>query len=145
MTIKLPKLLSIKMLILGSKDNTKKCNLKNDIMNESDLQKICIYPIYPSNSKIYSDKGFVTIDNGIMGGTHWKCFVLRSSKSFYFDCLGGHPDNQLLNQSPIPIMYHNYKIQDKNFGLCGSFCSYFIYLFQRMNFNDTILKCILIK
>ena len=40
-------------------------------MSESQLQKYYIYPIYPGDSKIYSDKGFVTIDNGQMGGTLW--------------------------------------------------------------------------
>ena len=32
-------------------------------MNKSQLQKIYNLPIYPRDSKIYSDKGFVNIDN----------------------------------------------------------------------------------
>ena len=40
----------------------KKYNLKNDTLNESQLQEIYNYPIYPRDSKIYSDKGFVNID-----------------------------------------------------------------------------------
>ena len=41
-----------------------KYNLKIDTMNESQLRKIYIYPIYSKDSKVYSDKGFVNIENG---------------------------------------------------------------------------------
>ena len=42
----------------------KKYNLKDQTMSESDLQKIYNYKIYPRDSKITTDKGFVNIDNG---------------------------------------------------------------------------------
>ena len=118
----------------------KKYNIKNDTMNESHLQKIYNYPIYPRYSKIYSDKGFVSIDNGFLGGTHWACFIIKDNKSFYFDSFGGQPDKFLLNQLPKPIIYHNYKIQDINSQLFGSYCLYFFFLIERMNYYDTILK-----
>ena len=38
-------------------------------MNESELQRVYIYPIYHRDSKIYSHKRFVNIVNGQMGGT----------------------------------------------------------------------------
>ena len=109
-------------------------------MNESKLQKIYNYPIYPRDSKIYSDKGFVNIDNGSMGGSHWTCFIVQHRKSYYFDSFGRQPDKFLLNQLPKSIIYHNYKIQDKNSKLCGSYCLYFFYLIERMNFYDSVLK-----
>ena len=109
-------------------------------MNESQLQKIYNYPIYPRDSKIYSNKGFVNIDNGSQGGTHWNCFILKDNKSYYFDSFGGKPDKFLLKQLPKPIIYHNYKIQDIYSKLCGSYCLYFFYLIERMNYYDTILK-----
>ena len=56
---------------LNFKDFMKKLNLKDDTMNESQRQKIEKYPIYPGHSKIYSDRGFVIIDSGSQGGTHW--------------------------------------------------------------------------
>ena len=68
-----------------------KCNLKHDTMNESKIQRALIYPIYPRDSKNYSDKRFVKKDNGSMGGTHWVCFYLKEQKSFHFDSLGGKP------------------------------------------------------
>ena len=37
----------IQMKILNFKDFMKKYNLKNDTMNESELQKVYIYPIFP--------------------------------------------------------------------------------------------------
>ena len=46
----------------------KKYKLKNDTLNESQIQKTFNYPLYPRDSTIYSDKGFVNIDNGSMGG-----------------------------------------------------------------------------
>ena len=46
-------------------------------MNESDLQKIYDFHIYPRGSKIISDKVFVSIDDGRMGGTHWTCFMVK--------------------------------------------------------------------
>ena len=117
-----------------------KYNLKNDTMNESELQKIYNYPIYPRDSKIYSDKGFVTIDNGLMGGSHWTCFIVKDNNSYYFDSFGGSPDKFLLKQLPKTIIYHNYKIQDINSKLCGSYCLYFFYLIERMNYYDAVLK-----
>ena len=40
------------------------------------------------------------------------------------------------------LKYHNYKKQDINYKLCGSWYLYFFYLFERMNFYDTILKLV---
>ena len=133
------------MKVLNFKDFMKKYKLKNDTMNEAQLQKIYNFPIYPRDSKIYSDKGFVSIDNGSIGGSHWTCFVVKDNKSFYFDTFGGHPDNFLLNQLSKPIIYHNYKIQDIDSKLCGSYCLYFFYLIERVTYYDAILKCILVK
>ena len=120
----------------------KKHNLKDDTKNESQLQRICNYPIYPRDSKIYSDKGFVNIDNGSQGGTHWTCFVVKLKKSYHFDSFGGQPDKFLFKQLPKPIIDHNYKIQDINFKLCGSYCLYFFFLIERMNYYDAILKLV---
>ena len=100
------------------------------------------YPIYPRYSKILTDKGFVNIDNGSRGGSQWTCFFIKNKKSFYFDSFGGQPGKILLNQLPKPITYHNYKIQDENFKLCGSYCLYFLYLIERMNYYDAILKLV---
>ena len=56
-------------------ENFKKMyNLKNDTMNESELQKVYSYLIYARDSKICSDKCLVNIDNGSQGGTHWTGF-----------------------------------------------------------------------
>ena len=130
------------MKILNFKSFMKKYNLKNDTMNESQLQKIYNYPIYPRDSKIYSDKGFVNIDNGSQGGTHWVAFIIKDKKSYYSDSFGGATDKFLLNQLPQPIIYHNYKIQDINSKLCGSFCLYFFYLIERVKYYDAILKLV---
>ena len=69
-----------------------------------------------------------------MGGTHLTCFIVKDNKSFYFDSYGGTPDKFLLTQSPKPIIQHNYKIQDINSRLCGSYCLYFFYLIERTNY-----------
>ena len=116
------------MKFLNFKDFMKKYNLKNDTMNESQLQKIYNLPIYPRDSKIYSDKEFVNIDDRRMGGSHWTCFIVKKNKSYCFDSFGGQPDKFLLNQLPKPIIYHNYKIQSITSKLCGSYCLYFFYL-----------------
>ena len=130
----------INMKLLNFKDFMKNYKLKNDTMNESQLQRIYNYPIYPRDSKIYSDRGFVNIDDGSQNGTHWTVFIVKDNKSYYFDSFGVQPDKFLLNQLPKPIIYHNYKIQDINSKLCGSYCLYFFYLIERMNYYDTILK-----
>ena len=121
------------MKILNFKDFIEKCNLKNDTMNESELQRLYNYRIHPRDSKIITDKVFVNIDNGSRGGTHWTCFLVEDNKSYYFDSFGGASDKFLLNQLPKPVIYHNYKIQDINSKLCGSYCLYFFYLIERMN------------
>ena len=76
----------------------KKYNLKNNIMNEPELQKIYNYPVYPRDSKTYSDKGLVNIANGSQGGSHWTCFMVKDKKSYYHDSYGGAPDKFLFNQ-----------------------------------------------
>ena len=110
------------MTILNFKVFMKKFKLKNDTMNETELQRVYNYPINPRDSKIYSDKGFVNIDNGSQGGTHWTCFIVKDNKSYYFDSFGSTPDKFILKQSPKPIIYYNYKIQDINSHICGSHC-----------------------
>ena len=116
----------------------KKYSLMDVTMNESQLQKVYNYPIYPRDSKIFSDKGFTNIDYGCMGGTHWTCFIVKDNKSFYFDSFGGQPDEVLLKQVPKPIIYHSCKFQDKNSKICGSYCLYFLYLIERMYYYDAI-------
>ena len=128
------------MKVLNFKDFMKKSKLKNDTMNEYQLQKIYNYPIHPRDSKIYSDKGFVNIDNGSQGGSHWCVYYIKDNKSNYLDSFGGAPDKFLLNQLPKPIIYHNYKIQHINSKLCGSYCLYFFYLIERMKYYDVVLK-----
>ena len=54
----------INMKVLNFKDFIKKYKFKNDTMNESELQRVYICPIYPRDSKMYSDKGFINIDDG---------------------------------------------------------------------------------
>ena len=130
------------MNVLTFKDFMKKHKLKNNTMNESELQRVYNYPIYPRGSKIYSNKVFVNIDNGSQGGTHWTCFYIKDNKSYYFDSFGGQPDKFLLKRLLKPIIYHNYKIQDINSKLCGSYCLYFFYLIERMIYYDAILKLV---
>ena len=130
------------MKLLNFKDFMKKYNLKNVTMNESQLQKVYNYPIYPRDSKINSDKGIVNIDNGDRNGTHWTCFIMKDDESYYFDSFGGTPDKFLLKQLPKPKIYHNYKIQHINSFLCGSYCLYCFYLIERMNYYDSTLKLV---
>ena len=59
----------------------KKPYLKNNTVSESELQRVFDYPIYPRVSKIYSDKGFVIINNGEQNGTHRTCFIVKDNKS----------------------------------------------------------------
>ena len=54
----------------------KKYNLKDQTMSESDLQKVYNYKIYPRDSKITTNKGFVNIDNG----TRWNSLDLFYNK-----------------------------------------------------------------
>ena len=61
-----------------------------------------------------TNEGFVNVDNGSQGGTHWCCLIMKDNNSFYYDSIGGQPDKFLLNQLPKPIIYHNYKIQNIN-------------------------------
>ena len=130
------------MKVLNFKDFLKKYKLKNDTMDESELQKIYNHSIYPRDSKIHSDKRLVNIDNGSQGGTHWTCFIVKDNKSYYFDSFSGQPDKFLLNQLPKRIIYHNYKIQEINSQLCGSYCLYFFYLIESVIYYDAILKLV---
>ena len=74
------------------KEFMKNYKLKIDTLNESQLQKIYNYPINPRDSRIYSNRGFVNIDNESQGGAYWLCFIVKVIKSFYYDSLGVQPD-----------------------------------------------------
>ena len=78
--------------VLSFEEFMKKNNLKNETMKESDLKRVYNYKIYPRDSKITTKKGFVNIDNGEQGGTHWTCFLINKDGSFYFDSFGVSPD-----------------------------------------------------
>ena len=73
------------MKILNFKKFMKTYNLKNDNMNESQLQKVYNYPNYRRDSKIITYKGFVNLDNGSLGGAHWCASYVNDNKSYYFD------------------------------------------------------------
>ena len=68
------------MKILIFKDFMRKSNLKDDTMNESELHRAYNYPIYPKNSKIHSGRGFLNIDDGRLGGTHWCAFYVKKKQ-----------------------------------------------------------------
>ena len=59
----------------------KRYSLKNHTMNESVLQRVYNYPIYPRDSNIFSDEGFLNIDDGSQSRTHWTCFYVKDNKS----------------------------------------------------------------
>ena len=89
-------------------------------MKESVLQRVYNYNIYPRDSKIHTNKGFVNMDDASMNGSHWTCFYTKDNKSYYFDSFGGQPDKFLLNHIPKPIIYQSFKKQDIFSKLCGS-------------------------
>ena len=65
------------MAILSLKEFMENYNFKNDTMHESELQRIYNYNINLRDSKKYSNKGFVKIDKGSMGGSHQVCFLKK--------------------------------------------------------------------
>ena len=109
-------------------------------MTEFNLKRIHILPIYPRTSKTYSDKEFVKIDNESEGGSHWVCFIVKDNKSFPFESFAGCPDEFLLNQIPKPTKYQKFDFQELRSELCGSYCLYFFYLMERMNYHDSVFR-----
>ena len=75
-----------------------------------------------------------------MNGTHWTSFIVTDKETYYFDSFSGQPDKFLLIQLPKLIIYHNYKIQDIDSKLCDSYCVYFFYLIEGMNYYDATFK-----
>ena len=67
----------------------------------------------------------MNIDIVSMGGTHWTYFLMKVTKSHYFDSFGGPPDKFLLQHLPKPLTCYILKIQDINSRLCGAYCLYF--------------------
>ena len=84
-------------------------------MNESDLKKNLSDLFDRRDSKIHTNKGFVSFDNEQQGDTHWNCFYIRDNadsmshvghtrKSFYFDSFRGVTDKFLINYLPKAIV-----------------------------------------
>ena len=92
------------MKVSNFKDFMKKDDFLKDTVNELELERIYNYQMYPRDSKIYSDRRFVNIDAGSVNGTHWVCFIVKDSESYYFDPFGGTLDQFLLKQLPKPII-----------------------------------------
>ena len=128
------------MMKLSLKDFMKQNKFKDDTMKESELQRVFYYPIYPKDSKTYSDKGFVSIDDGSQGGTSRCCFIKKAIKSFNFDSFGCQTDKFLLNELPKPIIYLIYRNRNIVSKLCRSYCLYFFYLIERVNYIVVFLK-----
>ena len=57
------------MIIINFRDFMKKYSLKIDTMNGGDLQRVHKFPMYPWDSKVYSDKEFVSFENNTMALT----------------------------------------------------------------------------
>ena len=81
-------------------------DLKIDTMIESELQKFFNYLTYPRDSIIYSDEGFIKIDKGEQGGSHWCAFYVKNNKSHYFVSFGVQPVKFLLKRLPEPFINH---------------------------------------
>ena len=62
------------MIKLDLEDFMKKYNLVEDTSSQSDLQRFFDYTIHPRESKKSSNREFLKIDDGNMGGIHWNCF-----------------------------------------------------------------------
>ena len=70
----------------------KKYKLKEDTKNESQLQRVYNYKIYPKDSIITTNKRFVNIDDGSQEGSHWTFFIVKNLESYYYDRFGGQSD-----------------------------------------------------
>ena len=92
-----------------------------------------IYPLNSRNSKIFSDIGFVNIDNrpqGVTRDTHRTCFIVKDNKSLYFDSLGGQPDNFLINQLPKAIIYQSIKFKFNILNYVHHYLCFFYFLLK---------------
>ena len=61
-----------------------KCNLKDDTVTEIDLKKVDISSIYPRDSKVTTNEGFVDINKSSLAETHCICWYIKDNKSFWF-------------------------------------------------------------
>ena len=84
------------------KDFLKKNLLKDDTMIETDLQRVSNFNVYPRVSKVFSDKGFVSIGNGSQGGADWTAFYAK---------LTNHSSSTRLVDSQINFYLTNYPNQ----------------------------------
>ena len=95
----------------------KEYTIKNNTMEESELQRVYIYEIYPRDSKIYSDRGFVQKVNGSLVCSSLVCFIVKDNKSYYLiaseELQINFYLNNYLNQYYIIIV--KYKIYTQNF------------------------------
>ena len=108
-------------------------------MNESDIQNVFTFPIYPRDSMIPAYKGLVIIDNRQMSGTHCTCYYKDNNKN-YFASFGRHPDKFTLNQLLKTRTFNVYKYQVIKNRFSGKYCIYFSYLTKRLDFHNAVLE-----
>ena len=106
-------------------------------MNELELQRVYNYSSYPRVSKRFSDKVFVSFDDGERSGSHWTG-VLKISHSTLVRLLD-NPVIFYLNNDPNQSYIIIIKYKRLILKLCGTFCLYF-FLIERMNYYVDFLK-----
>ena len=79
-----------------------------------------------------------------MSGTHCTFLIIKDNNSLFFDSSGGPPDKFLLNQFSESIIFHNYKNLDTNSRLSGVYCFYFLYVIERIDYYNAVLKTVLV-
>ena len=121
---------SIKKYVDDSLDENTNVRL-NSNSNENHLQVRVQNAAF--NLQIYNKAQMIdttTINYPNTGGyllQKWKieCNNKNGDGKIFFDSFGGNPDKLLLHQLPKPIISHNYKIQNIDSMLCGSYCFLF--------------------
>ena len=79
------------MTTLTFKGLMKRDGLNDDVLTESDSKKIYKFSIYLRDSKIKTNKSFINIDIGNMGGSHLTCFYIQDKNSSSLMSYGGPP------------------------------------------------------
>lgn len=96
-------------------------------------------PEYPNNIEcgiIHSH----TTDEDINSVGHWTAYYKFNDKKFYFCPFGGEIYNEIKTYLGLPILTHNFKIQEFSETCCAEYCILFLFLMTKgFSYEDVVL------
>ena len=71
---------------------------------------------------------------------HWSAYYKKNDKKYYFCPFGGDPYDELKQYLGLPILVHNFKIQEFDEACCAEYSiTFLLFMNKRLSYEDVVL------